>query len=157
MKQGESGQSEIYIEASPDQVYGVVTDVARMGEWSPECRECHWVDGASGPQVGAKFKGSNKRGVARWSTTPEVVVAEPGSEFAFATETRGKPLTRWSYRMAPEGTGTRVTESFEMLSDEPPMIDFMMRWFMRIKDRRSDLEQGMAQTLAKIKLAVESS
>ena len=72
------GEVRAHIEADPLTVYALVTDVTRMGEWSPETQKAAWVDGATGPAVGAKFKGTNKRGFMRWSTTPRVDVAISG-------------------------------------------------------------------------------
>jgi len=69
-----------------------------MGEWSPERQRFEWTDGAVGPAVGARFKGSNRRGVVRWSTTPRVVVADTDQEFAFVTRHGGRDMTQWTYR-----------------------------------------------------------
>src|SRR4051812_29945801 len=52
----------IEIEATPEDVYALVSDITRMGEWSPECRRCTWTKGASGPAVGARFRARNKGG-----------------------------------------------------------------------------------------------
>jgi hypothetical protein len=133
-------------------VYRVVSDVTRMGEWSPETTKCEWLDGATSPAVGTRFKGSNKRGWITWSTKPAVVVADPGREFAFDVDTD----VRWTYRFAAEGAGTNLTESFEMLRDLRWHYAFAERWLMRVKDRHADLERGMAQTLERIKAVVES-
>jgi hypothetical protein len=130
----------------------VVSDVTRMGEWSPETVRCEWLDGASGPIVGARFKGSNKRGLARWSTKPRVVAADPGREFAFVVD----DLTRWSYRFEPDGDGCRVVESFEMLEDLPLKFRIADR-AMGIKDRPADLERAMGETLERVKRAVEAA
>jgi hypothetical protein len=46
-----------------------ITDVTRMGEWSPECYRCVWLDGATAAYVGARFRGYNKLGRFRWATT----------------------------------------------------------------------------------------
>jgi len=105
-----------------------------------------------GPAVGARFKGANKRGIARWSTKPTVVVANSGREFAFEVGTD----VRWTYRFDAEGTGTRLAESFEMLRDLRWYYAFAERWLMRVNDRRADLERGMTVTLAGIKRVVES-
>jgi hypothetical protein len=155
MNKGATGEASIHIDASPEKVYGLVSDVRRMGEWSPECRHCEWLDGATGPAVGARFKGSNRSGFARWSTKPRVVAADEGREFAFATELRGKDLTKWSYRFEPDGDGTKVTESFEMMNDTPGYINFTEKYVMRIKDRKADLEKNMQATLTRIKATVE--
>lgn len=152
MQQGAGAEAHVHIEAPPEIVYRVVSDVTRMGEWSPETVKCEWIDGAEGPAVGARFKGSNQRGIARWSTKPKVVAADPGREFAFEVDTD----VRWTYRFEAEGTGTRVTESFEMLRDLRWYYAFAERWVMRIKDRRADLQHGMTVTLERIKGVVES-
>ncbi len=117
MKKGTSGRVATNIDVSPEVLYDLVSDVRRMGEWSPECRRCEWIDGATGPAVGARFKGSNSHGLARWSTTTKIVAAESGREFAFVTTHLGRDMTRWSYRLEPASNGTVITESFEMLRD----------------------------------------
>ena len=126
-----------------------------MGEWSPECRSCEWMDGAVGPAVGARFKGSNRRGIIRWSTTPRVVVADPGQEFAFVTGHRGRDMTKWTYRFEPVAEGTTVTESFEMLRDMPWYYRFADRYLMGVKNRTADLVSNMEATLQRLKTAIE--
>jgi uncharacterized protein YndB with AHSA1/START domain len=157
MKKGTTGAATVHIEAPPEKVYAFVSDITRMGEWSPETVKAEWVDGATGPAVGARFKGTNKNGVFRWSTKPLVITADDGREFAFKTDWRGKDSTKWSYRFEPDGAGTKVTESFEILNDVPGFITFAERYLMRIKDRKADLERGMQQTLQRIKAAVQGS
>ena len=152
MQRGTTREASVHIDAAPGRVYDVVSDVTRMGEWSPETVRCEWIDGATGPAVGARFKGANKRGMARWSTRPNVVAADPGREFAFVVE----DLTRWCYRMDADGDGTRLVESFEMLEDLPMKFRIADR-LMGIKDRPADLERGMQETLERIRQAVEAS
>lgn len=155
MKKGTTGEASVHVEAPLDKVYDLVSDVGRMGEWSPECRRCEWLDGATGPAVDARFKGSNRRGFVRWSTKPRVVTADEGREFAFVTDLRGKDLTKWSYRFEPKGVGTKVTESFEIMNDLPGYIRFTEKYVMRIQDRKADLVNNMQSTLTRIKTAAE--
>lgn len=155
MKAGTQGQASTDVDASPTVLYDVVSDVRRMGEWSPECRRCEWIGGATGPAVGARFKGSNRRGVARWSTKPRVVVADPGRDFAFVTGHLGRDMTRWSYRFESTTCGTKVTESFEMLRDMPWYFRLADRLLMGVKDRKADLETNMGETLRRLKAAAE--
>jgi len=157
MKKGTTGSATIHIEAPPEKVYETVTDVTRMGEWSPETIKGEWLDGATGPTVGAHFKGTNRQGLVRWSTKPRVIVADSGREFAFVTTYRSNDLTKWSYRFEPDAGGTKVTESFEMVDDQPGVVEFAEKYIMRIKDRKGDLERGMQETLERIKSAVEGS
>ena len=152
MQKGTGAEADVHVEAPPEVVYAVVSDVTRMGEWSPETIKCEWLDGAVGPAVGARFKGSNKRGIVRWSTKPNVVAADPGALFAFEVG----PDVRWTYRFEAEGTGTRLTESFEMLRDVQWYYAFAERWLMGVKDRRADLHRGMTETLEHMKRVIES-
>ena len=155
MPAGTRGEATVQVQAPPEKVYELVSDVTRMGEWSPECVRSEWVEGATGPAVGAKFKGWNKRGIMRWSTVSEVVAADAGKEFAFR---RPGPLeTIWRYRMQPIGGGTELNESFELVRPMGAAGAFLSRLLMGVKDRRSDMEEGMRTTLERIKSAAESS
>ena len=155
MKAGTRGLASIEVRVSPSQVYDAVADVRRMGEWSPECQRCEWIGGATGPSVGARFKGSNRRGLIRWSTTPRVIVADLGREFAFVTGHRGRDMTKWTYRFESVAGGTRVTESFEMLRDMPWYYLMADRFLMGVKDRRADLVSNMEETLQRLRTASE--
>lgn len=146
------GSATIHIDAAPDHVYGMITDVTRMGEWSPETHTCVWIDGATGPAVGARFKGSNKRGIVRWSTKPTVTVAEPGKEFTFEVGAPGKEDTRWSYKMTPSEGGTELTESFESLR-----YTLFFKIVSPPKHRKVQLQEGVEKTLERIKQAAERS
>lgn len=157
MKKGTKGEASVHVDAPPMKVWEVVSDVTRMGQWSPETVQCRWLDGATGPAVGARFKGTNKRGFARWSTTPRVTAADPGSTFAFVIKHMGSDITEWRYEFSPEGDGTKVTESFELLRDLPWYLGAAERYVMRVQDRKADLERSMAETLGRIKAAVEGS
>ena len=140
----------IEIAAPPTFVYDLVTDVTRMGEWSPECVQCEWR-GEPG-KVGSTFRGRNRSGLARWSTTAKVLVANRPREFTFATQYRGDTSTRWSYKFYGDDTTTTVSESFESVRT-PFFIGLVERWFIR--GRQAQLEAGMAQTLAAIKAVAE--
>ena len=156
MDKGTTGEARAHIESAPEAVYDMVADVTRMGEWSPECVGGKWIDGATGPVVGARFRGRNRHGLARWSTTPRVVAAERGREFVFvATDPFGRDMTRWAYRFAAAPAGTDVIESFEMLNRIPLYIRLYDRYVMGVKDRKADLEANMSDTLAKLKACAE--
>ena len=158
MKKGTRGEARIHVSAPAEKVYDLVSDVTRIPEWSPECVRCEWIGGATGPAVGAHFKGTNKRSFIRWSTKPRVVAAEPGQEFAFvANAIPVGDTTKWTYRFEPSPSGgTDVTESFEIVHDVPRYI-VLGEKIMGIKDRKADLEANMQQTLERIKSAAEGS
>ena len=115
-----SGSVELLIRATPEEVYRVITDVASMGERSNECHSAAWLPG--GPQsaeVGARFRGRNKSGLARWARICEVVEAQPERRFAFRTVPERIDLTRadsttWRYELLPRADGTLVRHSYEI-------------------------------------------
>lgn len=144
----------IMIAASPEEVYDMVADVTRMGEWSPVCKACWWDDGA-GPHAGAWFTGRNEVPGRTWETRSQVVAAERGREFAFAV---GGGWVRWGYTFAPAEGGTEVTESWEFL---PAGIErFHQRYGgdaeAQIADRAEAARTGIPATLAALRQAAEA-
>jgi len=142
------------IQATADEVYDLVADLPRMGEWSPECQKVEWTDGATSPKVGATFVGHNKGGpggLMRWSRRGRVLVAERGSSFAFVTEEGGRESTEWRYDFEQVEGGTRVTESYD--------VRWIPTW-ARIVDvptnRHKELAEAMEHTLGQLKAAAES-
>lgn len=145
---------ETVVSAAPERIYGLVADLPRMGEWSPECHSVEWEAGAGGPAEGARFVGHNRGGPAglmKWSRRGRVLVADPGREFAFVTEEGGHEGTVWSYRFEAIEGGTRVTESYE--------IKRIPAW-ARIVDiptnRARELREAMRHTLAQLKNTAEA-
>lgn len=139
-------------------LWAMVTDVTRMGEWSPENQGGEWLDGATGPSVGARFKGRNRRGRSRWSTTCEITACEPGREFAFAVGGAAKPSTRWRYRFEPlPGGGTRVSESFELPKELSRFSRALTRVTTGVTDRETDMEESMRTTLERLEAAATAS
>jgi len=104
----------IDIDASPEAVYTLISDLPAMGRWSPECYRCDWQGGATAAAPGVRFVGRNRIGTRRWSTQGTVVVADPGRELTFDIQYLGLPVSRWTYRIAPRtGGGVTLTESTE--------------------------------------------
>jgi hypothetical protein len=101
----------VVIDASPEAVYDLVSDVTRTGEWSPICKECWWDEGATGT-VGDVFTGRNVLPERTWETRCTVIAADRGREFGWIV---GDSYVRWVYRMEPDGAGTRLTEAWEFL------------------------------------------
>jgi uncharacterized protein YndB with AHSA1/START domain len=143
-----------HIDAPPERVYEIVTDITQMGRLSPECVGGRWLGDATGPAVGARFKGTNKRGIARWSTTNEVVEADTGRAFSFETQQSG---ARWTYRFEPEGSGTLVTESRELFKERPVVAKVFTQLLLGGEDGHTEeLRAGMQQTLERLKAIAES-
>ncbi|MDN5932434.1 MAG: SRPBCC family protein [Pseudonocardia sp.] len=143
------------IDADAHVLYGMVADLPRMGEWSPECASVTWEGDAPAPVVGTTFVGHNAVGPGRrirYSRHGSVLVAEPGRAFGFVTDEGGRPSTVWHYRFEALADGrTRVTESYEV------------RWipvWARILDvplnRHKELLAGMRTTLERLRAKAEA-
>lgn len=144
-------RASIEIAASPSDVWGVVSDVRRTGEWSPECSRVVTVGGV---RAGTWLLGVNRRGGVRWLTVSRIVGFDPASKIAWKVLTSG---SLWTYRLEPTGNSTRLIETRET----PKGVSGVARWFTRrfLGGQRShddELEAGMASGLERIKSIVES-
>ena len=143
------------IAAAPEALYDLVTDVTRMGEWSPETSSCRWVGTEPGPRVGARFRGSNRRGPLLWTTTCRVTAAEPGRRFAFTVTWLGQPISDWSYDFVADAGGCTVVESWSDRRNAAFKLGSVP--VMGIADRAAHNRRGMAATLAALKASAEAA
>ena len=143
----------IVVACSPQALYDLVSDVSRMGEWSPVCKACWWDEG-DGPRVGAWFTGRNELPDRTWETRSQVVAAEPGREFAWLV---GGAWARWGYTFAPVGGGTELTESWRFTP--AGLARFEERYGAgaqaEIASRAEAARTGIPATLAAIKKTAE--
>jgi uncharacterized protein YndB with AHSA1/START domain len=142
------------IPAQPQQVYALITDVTRMGDWSPETIKAEWLDGATHAEVGARFKGTNRLGKAKWSTKPTITEATPGQTFAFKVP--GRSGAAWRYDLEATDGGTLVTESVAQSRPSPLPIRLLQRK-AGVTDRNAHLRVGMATTLERLAAVAQSN
>lgn len=147
-----TGSASVDIARRPAEVAAAVSDITRMGEWSPENTGGRWIEG-DGPAVGARFEGDNvaKAGpitLKRWTTVSEVTVHETGSVFEFVVE----GTTTWRFEFADADGGTRVTESFAY----PQYTGLQKVLYNLAGSRRAAMVRGMEQTLARLKESLEA-
>jgi len=143
----------VHMAASPAKVWELVSDVTKIGLYSPETFEAEWLEGASGPDVGVKFRGHVKRngkGPTYW-TTCTVLECEPDRVFAFGVGPADKPVNVWRYQLEPQGDGTDVTESFQLAQTLPLRVYWALLGWARGRTNRN----GMRTTLEKMKAQVE--
>jgi len=166
-----SVRAEVWISASPERVYAVVSDLARSSEWSPECTGGRWVTGEPGT-VGAVFRGDNRRAenvvswapVVRgeWSTESEVIAAEPGRVFRWAMrDSSGNAQDSvWSFEIERADEGCVLVHHFRM--GEPTegirgitadMSDADRTRF--VSDWAAKLERDLQDTVRRIKAVIE--
>ena len=143
----------VHMAAPPEQVWELVSDVTKIGSYSPETFEAEWLEGATGPAVGAKFRGHvkrNGRGPTYW-TTCTVLECVPGREFGFGVGPSDKPLNVWRYRMEPSDGGTDVNESFTLAKTAPLRLYWALLGWARGRTNR----EGMRTTLERMRDEVE--
>ncbi|MCU4183434.1 SRPBCC family protein [Acidiferrimicrobium sp. IK] len=146
---------ELTIHASTEAVWGLLEDPTRMGDLSPECVSGRWLDGATEAVPGARFRGSNRRGWRRWSTTCTVTEADPGRAIAWDVAVAGLPIATWGYRLRADGDTTAVTESFT--DRRGPMVKVLGGWLRGVKDVPSHNQVMMQRTLEALRVAAETA
>ena len=152
---------QTWIDASPQRVWELVSDVQLMTTMSPELQSIEWLDGATGGwAVGARFVGRSKHeALGEWSTTSHVVEYEPERLFAWAVEDPKNPTAIWRFRLEPKDGGTELSQWMQMgparsglsfaidrMPDKEQKIVFV---------RMREFEQNMGFTLQQIKKLAE--
>jgi ribosome-associated toxin RatA of RatAB toxin-antitoxin module len=141
------------VKAPPQQLYDLVSDLPRMGEWSPENTGGKWLGRATSAAVGAKFRGTNRNGLAVWMTSVTVTAADAGRRFAFDVDVFGVPISTWAYTFADSGDGCDVTESW---TDRRPRWMRVSSIATGVRDRNRHNRRNMQETLSKLKAAAEA-
>jgi uncharacterized protein YndB with AHSA1/START domain len=143
------------IAAPPEKVWALVSDVTRMGEWSPETVGCEWVGDPKEPVIGARFKGRNQSGWRKWSTVCTVVEAAAGKSFVFDVKAGPFDISRWEYTFEPADGRTRVTESWT--DRRPKLMELMSRPIMGVSDRAGHNRATMQTTLERLAATAEGA
>jgi hypothetical protein len=113
-----NGEVSVEVDATPQQVWTLLTDITRAGEWSHETQGGEWLDGAAGPAVGARFQGRNENGGWKWSRQCEVVALDESRMISWRTvptKVRYRDSTIWTYELEPTATGCRITQRFDVV------------------------------------------
>lgn len=155
-------QVRTWIAATPEQVWPVVSDIARLPAGSSELRAVQWLDGATAPAPGARFHGHNRNDVlGDWTTTSHVIECEPGRAFAWAVQDPAEPNATWSFTLEPRDGGTELSYRVRIgpgRSGLTMAVDRMPEKEQKIVHRRlCDLETNMNATLEHLKRGVEES
>jgi hypothetical protein len=146
-------EASITIAAPPEKVWDMVSDMTRMGEWSPSNTGGRWLPGASGPEVGAKFIGFNKRGLARWTTICKVTESSKPNAFAFRVL---ENKMHWGFRLAPSGDGGTVLTQWRDRPDGMPAAPVALVAKVLFRGKvDEEMVDGMNRTLAAIKAKAE--
>ena len=145
---------DLHIDASPDKVWGLISDITKMGDYSPEVIEAEWMDGATGPAVGARYRGHVRRN-EKWPvywTVCRITECQPGQVFEFIVLLSDRPVNTWRYEFgATDDGGTDVTESFDLGDNLAIKIWRPLGGFLRERRNRRD----MLRTLERVKAIAE--
>ncbi|MGV1037040.1 MAG: SRPBCC family protein [Candidatus Nanopelagicales bacterium] len=147
----------IRIDAPAGVIYDLVSDVARMGEWSPEATGARVKSAGAALKVGDRFTGTNKHGLARWSTQCTVTEADRGKAFEFAVAFKPFKISTWRYEFVADGDATVVTEEW---TDEREFArGIVIKAFGQVVIPGSRLDHNLRNiqlTLANLKAAAEA-
>lgn len=141
------------IAASPEAVFSALTDISRMGEWSPENHLCVWNDGFSAPAVDAMWTGHNRNGDKEWSTESRITELVENERFYFDCIVRDFTFSKWGYDIEATDSGCRVTEHSQDLRPEAALERSAQ--ISGVSDRATHNKAGMEATLERLAKALE--
>lgn len=151
MSQVETLQDTVDIDAPPERVWSLVTDLPRMASWSPQVVRTF----VRGPvQRGTRALNINRRGLLFWPTQSKVVAFEPHREFAFRVQENG---TVWAFVLEPTATGTRLVQERRAPHGIKPISTRLQDVVLGGVDTfTAELRDGMRETLGRIKADAEA-
>lgn len=156
-----TAEAETWVDASPERVWEVVSDVTLMPSMSSELQAAEWRDGA-GPALGRTFVGRNRHPeMGEWETVSRVVAFEEPRAFGWDVQGFDDTASSWRFTLEPEDGGTRLRQwmrlgpgrsglslAIEQMPDKEQKIIFV---------RMRELESSMHDTLAAIKERAEGA
>jgi uncharacterized protein YndB with AHSA1/START domain len=160
-------RASVEVECPPTAAWRLITDIARIAEFSPECVAARWLDGAEGPEVGARFEGTNRvgdgDGAYTWIRPCTVTACDPNRVFAYDVGDRydGTAASTWTFVLEPAADGCRIQQTFrhapdglsglrEIADSDPVQAEDIIRL------RAADLQTGMTRTLHAMKSVLEA-
>jgi hypothetical protein len=156
---------ELAVPCSVPHAWALISDVQRIGEFSPECVAAWWVPGYPMAAVGGRFEGRNRvcdgDDAEDWIRICEVVVFDPPREFAWTVGDRfdGTPATRWAFRLGPHPLGCMIRQQFRHYPDGLSGLRLFAqahptRAAQLIAMRQRDLSHAMMTTLQRMSVVL---
>jgi hypothetical protein len=157
-----STEADIVIDAPAAVVWDLVTDINMPARYSNEFEGAEWLDGATRPEVGARFQGNNAHpALGAWQTTCTVIELQPERSFAYVNGDPGEPMATWRFRLEPAGERVRLIQSARIgpaRSGLSIAIDAMPHKEQRIIARRlHEFQVNMTANLAGVKELAEAA
>jgi uncharacterized protein YndB with AHSA1/START domain len=154
--------AEIYVEAPPERVWSLVSDIFLMPGLSTELRQVEWLGGATGPALGHRFTGRNANPMlGEWETVSTIVACDEPRCFAWAVGDPDHPSTTWRFTLRADGPGTVLEQWAQMGPGRSGLnlaIDAMPDKEQKIVFvRLREMEAGLTSNLAAIKALAEQA
>jgi hypothetical protein len=158
---GPSTEAQLMIDAPPAVVWPLVCDIGVPARFSSEFQGGEWLDGATGPRLGGRFRGRNHHPArGSWETVSTICEFERERVFGWAVGDPGVPAARWRFTLEPAGTGTRISQWMQMGPGESGITELIAQMpdkEHRILQRRlAEHQANMTATLAGIKALAEA-
>jgi uncharacterized protein YndB with AHSA1/START domain len=153
-------EDEVIVDATADAVWDLVTDIGLPARFSDEFQSARWLDGATGPEEGARFVGSNTHpAVGSWQTTCTIVEFEPGRCLAYVVNDPENPTATWRFTLTPRKGQTRLrmwarigpgpSELTKVIAANPAKEQYI------VAHRLTELRGNITATLAGVKHLAE--
>ena len=158
---GPSVSVEVHVDAPPARVWELVSDIGLPARFSEEFQGGEWLDGATGPGLGAQFRGTNRHpAIGEWQTTSVLVGFEPERVFAWRIGDPDNPSASWRFELEPDGDGTKLRQSC-VLGPGPSGLSYAIEQRPdkeeRIIERRTDEHRAnMQRVIEGIKAIAEA-
>jgi hypothetical protein len=108
---GPTTSAEVLIDATPEQVWAVVSDIMVPASFSTELVAVEWLDGATAACEGARFLGrSYHEAVGEWETTSVVTACEEGRLLEWAVGDPADAGATWRFTITESAEGTLLTQ-----------------------------------------------
>jgi len=148
-----AASADVRINADPEVVYGLITDLSTLAERAEETTAMRWTNGDAA-RTGSEFKGDNRNGGHTWTTMCTVTEASPGRAFAFDVRSTAIPVAHWRYEIVAADGGCRVTES--TWDRRPGWFRKIARYATGVHDRTAANGDHIRVTLDRLKERAES-
>jgi hypothetical protein len=166
--EGMTASVEVSVSARMDAAWGLVSDIQRIGEFSPECVEAHWLPGHPARAVGGVFEGRNRvvdgDSAFEWIRPCLVGEWDRPTRFAWTVGDKfdGTPASSWAFTITLTEYGVLLRQEFAHVPDGLSGIraaadgspDHAAQF---VRDRLVELRRGMSETLARMRDLLESS
>jgi uncharacterized protein YndB with AHSA1/START domain len=144
------------VKAPPERVWDLLRDPTNLADLTAECTAMKWAGPSTQPAVGARFRGSNRSGWRRWSTTCTIVRYQPGQEVAWDVRVGPVPVAEWSYRIVDSGEENQVTVTERFVDHRNPVFQAMSPLVRGVKDTDAHNRRNMVETLGRLKARAEA-